>query len=229
MAVIVPVHDEEALLAACLGAVADAAAHLALLRPDVVCRTWAVLDSCTDDSARIAAASGVDVLVVDARNVGMARAAGCAAARRAFARLDGGELWTAHTDADSTVPVHWLAHQIEQADAGADIVIGTVRPDFRDLDAAQTREWWRRYTPGLANGHVHGANLGIRGDLLANAGGFPPLREHEDVRFVAAARQFGAVIVASDDAWVRTSGRTEGRTPGGYARYLREDLVSGVG
>ena len=77
----------------------------------------------------------------------------------------------------------------------------------------------------MANGAVHGANLGIRSSTLAAAGGFAPVPEHEDVMIVDRARLLGAKIFASAQANVLTSGRSEGRTPGGYARYLREDLV----
>ena len=35
----------------------------------------------------------------------------------------------------------------------------------------------------------------------------------------------GVVVVASDVVDVLTSGRAVGRAPGGYARYLREDLA----
>ena len=56
-------------------------------------------------------------------------------------------------------------------------------------------------------------------------GGYAPLAEHEDVDLVERMRQTGAVCVAADTAWVQTSGRTFGRTDGGYARYLREDLI----
>lgn len=37
-------------------------------------------------------------------------------------------------------------------------------------------------------------------------------------------RLSGAVVVATERGMVETSGRHVGRTPGGYARYLREDL-----
>lgn len=225
VAVVVPVHDEEDLLAECLASIAAAAAELRAERPEVDCRVWVVLDDCTDDSAGIARRAGAETVEIVARNVGAARSAGWEAARLTFADLPLAEVWTAHTDADSAVPAHWLRHQVAAAEAGADVLIGTVRPDFRELDPVRTREWWRRYTPGVANGHVHGANLGLRADVLRAAGGFPHLPEHEDVTLVAAVREQGARVTASDDAWVRTSGRQRGRTPGGYARYLREDLL----
>ncbi|MGB4780081.1 glycosyltransferase [Microbacterium sp.] len=221
--VVVPAHDERELLPACLEALARATRAARALVAEV--RVWVVLDACRDDSERIASARGVDVLSIDARNVGRARGTGVAALTAAFAGTPPERVWIANTDADSVVPPHWLTHQLRLADAGADLVVGTVRPDFRDLSPEQCEAWWAMYTPGVANGHVHGANLGIRASTLLAAGGFAPLPEHEDVDLVERARATGAIVRASDAAWVRTSGRASGRTAGGYARYLREDLL----
>ncbi|MFI8595294.1 glycosyltransferase [Microbacterium sp. NPDC078428] len=223
LAVVVPAHNEEALLPDCLAALRAAVERVR--RRVALVTVHLVLDACTDASAAIAAASTLGVSVVNARAVGVARTVGVAAALRAHPRVASSRLWTAHTDADSVVPAHWLEHQIELAAAGADVIVGTVRPDFRDLTRAQTDAWWATHTPGVANGHVHGANLGIRASTLLAAGGFDPVPEHEDVRLVDRAAGIGARITASDDAWVQTSGRPVGRTAGGYAAYLREKLV----
>lgn len=74
---------------------------------------------------------------------------------------------------------------------------------------------------------MHGTNLGIRASVYRAVGGYPAIAEHEDVELVAAARAVGAREVATDACWVLTSGRTDGRTPGGYARHLRESLPTG--
>ncbi|MEP6745038.1 MAG: glycosyl transferase, partial [Gemmatimonadota bacterium] len=59
------------------------------------------------------------------------------------------------------------------------------------------------------------------------ASGFPLEPEHEDVHLVAHLRaEQGLREVASDRCWVLTSGRSVGRTPGGYAGYLAHDLVA---
>lgn len=226
----IPVHDEERLLPACLAAVTAAIRHLAATHPDVATEVRVGLDGCSDRSEEITHAWGFGAVVVSERKVGAARAAALRAGREVLGGVMPSRLWTAHTDADSAVPPQWLSHQLDLADAGADVVLGTVRPDFRDLDADRIRAWWARYTPGAAaDDVVHGANLGIRASALDAAGGVPPLAEHEDVRLVDAARASGAVVVSTDGARVRTSGRTVGRTPGGYARYLREDLVDPEG
>jgi len=221
IAVIIPAHDEEELLDACLRAVAAAVRSVRRLPVAV----FLVLDACTDLSAVIAGGHDVTTVVIEEGKVGAARAAGAAAASAFFSDVAPERVWTAHTDADSVVPPHWLSHQLDLAAAGADVVVGTVHPDLRDLDDRQRRAWLTTYEIGVANGAVHGANLGIRSSTLAAAGGFAPVPEHEDVMIVDRARLLGAKIVASAQANVITSGRSEGRTPGGYARYLREDLV----
>lgn len=222
IAVIVPAHDEQELLPRCLDSVDRAAAEARACGVDV--SVWMVLDACTDGSEEVAARHPGRLVRIDATCVGAARTAGVSAALRAHADVSLERLWTAHTDADSVVPPHWLTHQLDLARV-ADVVVGTVRPEAVDLTAEQLAAWRSMHVPGRANGHVHGANLGVRASDLVAAGGFPPLREHEDVGLVDALRDAGARIVASDEAWVLTSGRQQGRTGGGYARYLREDLV----
>jgi glycosyltransferase involved in cell wall biosynthesis len=223
VAVVIPAHDEEDLLGECLESIRIASRTARGLVGEV--RVRVVLDACADRSALIAASHRMRTVSIAAHRVGAARRAGVADALRGLdaSRLD--RVWTAHTDADSVVPPHWLAHQIALANTGAHAVVGTVRPNFADLSPAQIAAWTATHTPGVANGHVHGANLGVRADWLARVGGFKNISEHEDVRLVASLRSAGAVIVPSDEAWVLTSGRLRGRTPGGYARHLREDLV----
>ncbi|WP_417374495.1 glycosyltransferase [Glutamicibacter protophormiae] len=223
MAVVIPVRNEQDLLERCLESV-RAAAEVARENGTPV-SLWVVLDVCTDESARIAAKFPAATIAVDARSVGVARAAGVRAALRTFRRVPLERVWIAHTDADSMVPAHWLIHQAALADSGADVVVGTVRPDFRDLSAAQIDAWHARHVPGVANGHVHGANLGTRASVLVEAGGFPRIPAHEDVQVVERMRARDATIIATDGAWVLTSGRQAGRAKGGYADYLRTQLV----
>ena len=72
---------------------------------------------------------------------------------------------------------------------------------------------------------MHGANLGVAADAYRRDGGFLAAPEHEDTDLVERLFDAGVVVVASDGFTVETSGRHVGRTPGGYARYLREDLL----
>ena len=95
-----------------------------------------------------------------------------------------------------------------------------MRPSTQE--PAHQRLWLDTHIPGSPNGHTHGANLGVRASTYAAVGGFSALTEHEDVRLVDACRRWGATVVATDAAEVITSGRFIGRTPGGYAGYLRD-------
>ncbi|PWD51552.1 glycosyl transferase [Serinibacter arcticus] len=226
VAVVVPARDEELLLPACLDALEAARARLAADRPDVRTAVVVVLDDCHDGSAAVAAGRADVVLLTDAGNVGAARALGVAHAAGLAGADWGATAWLAHTDGDSRVPADWLVEHVATAEAGADVLVGTVRPDPADLDAARLAAW-RLTRTAVANGHVHGANLGMRASTDALVGGIAPLGLHEDVDVVERARGAGARIVATQRCDVLTSGRLVGRTDGGYAGYLREDLVAG--
>lgn len=217
VAVLIPARDEAERIAACLHAVTVAGSR---------CRSpvsiTVVADNCTDDTALIARAfAGVRVIEIDSGNVGVARRS---AAERALVRLplDPGTVWLAHTDADSIVPSGWLASQIRHADNGYDLVIGSVRPNPRELSAAQLEAWRRSRAAGGHRGDVHGANLGVRASAYLAVGGYRPLVEHEDVDLVA--RLSAHPQIAPDDEAVVTSARLDGRTPGGFAGYLRRQI-----
>ncbi|WP_228479410.1 glycosyltransferase [Microbacterium atlanticum] len=222
MVVVVPVRNEELLLSASLSALAAAVDRATAAGIATAVRV--VLDRCTDASADIAARFPFRTLTTAAGRVGAARALGVADALDALAGVPLERIWIANTDADSRVPAGWLSN-FHDCSPIADICVGTVRPDFADLSISQRALWLRTHTRGRPNGHVHGANLGISALTYLDAGGFAPLGEHEDVDLVARCRNRGAVIVASDDAEVVTSGRFTGRTPGGYAGYLRQQAA----
>lgn len=214
--VIIPARDEEVLIARCLMSVLHAATHVQARVSITV-----AADGCLDRTVQVARGiPGVAVVELESSNVGAARAAA-----GVHALVKGAE-WLANTDADSVVPANWLSSQLELADAGADVVVGTVRPDFAELTDAEAAAWQETHVPGQPNGHVHGANLGIRASVYRASGGYRALPEHEDADLVA--RLSGFTIVASDDAEVTSSARRWGRTPGGYARYLRENLLEPV-
>jgi hypothetical protein len=214
--VVVPAHDEEALLGACLASIATAAAALVTDLPCVVVRTTVVLDRCLDGSAAVAATYGVDTVVVDARNVGVAREAGV---ERVIALADGHpreRVLVATTDADCVVPELWLVDLHALVSAGYDLVVGAVHPDPADLPLGVLERWRARHRrPEL---HVHGANLGFTLAAYARAGGLQPVGLHEDVLLVDAMRAAGCRWTTSTS--VQTSGRTTGRVAGGFATYL---------
>lgn len=222
--VVVPAKNEEDLLGECLESVRMSRAFLereACGARSLSISVMVVVDACTDGSERVARSfSGVHVAVVDFSSVGAARAHGVAL-ELARSRVPLSETWIANTDADSVVPLNWIAEQRRLANEGWDVVIGTVRPRRDDLDARRLAAWDSSHSSTEANGHVHGANLGVRADRYRDTGGFSLLPEHEDVELVEALRRNAAAIFATNTCEVVTSGRVTGRTPGGYAGYLR--------
>ena len=94
--VVVPAHNEETLLPACLMALQRAVNTVGLPVHVLV-----VADSCTDQTAVTAQACGASVISIRARNVGAARAAGMTELLRLTAGRDLGAIWLATTDADT--------------------------------------------------------------------------------------------------------------------------------
>ncbi|MDH6182126.1 glycosyltransferase involved in cell wall biosynthesis [Microbacteriaceae bacterium SG_E_30_P1] len=222
--IVVPARDEAERLPSCLIALSTAMAHLRRSHPGVRVRVTLVLDSCQDDSVEVVRfalrglLSVAETLTVDVASVGSARSIGVLRAlERTRSAAD--RVWIANTDADSRVPAEWLSNQLALADAGADVTLGTVLPELHDLSPARRAAWGSR-EDASPPGAVHGASLGIRASVYRDVGGFEPVREHEDSRLVAAARDAGARVVNLDGSPVTTSARLVGRTPGGFAGYL---------
>jgi cellulose synthase/poly-beta-1,6-N-acetylglucosamine synthase-like glycosyltransferase len=217
IAVVVPAHDEEQLLPACLDALREAERHVPLPVDVLV-----VLDSCGDGTARIAHDAGVGTLTVNARNVGRARAAGAAAV---LAGASAATTWLACTDADTRVTPDWLAQQLRLADAGADVVTGVVVVDdwteWPAATASAFRDAYRKGVRGGQHGHVHGANLGLTGAAYRRAGGFRPVPVAEDQALVRAATNAGLRVVRSTEVRVLTSARRQARVADGFSAYLR--------
>ena len=210
LGIVIPVHNEEVWLASCLQAVLKAAAS-PKLRDEMV-HTLVVLDSCTDDSACIAASFGVQTLTVQARNVGIARATG---AQRC---LDMGARWLAFTDADTLVSPDWLADQLDQC---SDAVCGTVAVNDWSGHAPQLALHFKTsYNDAHGHRHIHGANLGVSAQAYRDAGGFPPLACSEDVALVHALVACGALIAWSAAPRVVTSARKDFRAAGGFGATL---------
>ncbi len=208
--VVIPAHDEEERLEACLTSVLRASRHPALGGEPV--RVMVVLDDCSDGSARVAWEWGVRILCVEARNVGKTRAVG------SEWLLSHGARWLAHTDADTQVHPDWLAVQLA---LGTDAVCGVVEVDDWSVHATRVRQRYEAaYVDADGHPHIHGANLGVSAAAYARAGGFPALAAHEDVALVRALERTGADIAWSARCRVRTSSRKDARARGGFGDYL---------
>ena len=214
-AVVVPAHDERELLPECLTALRVAVAGIAVATEIIV-----VADACTDDTARLAAAAGAEVVTIAAGSVGVARAAGMAHALR----HGSGGLWLATTDADSRVPPEWLGWHARHAARGTDVLVGTVEVhDWSPWPAAVRHAYERRYRAALtATGHrhVHGASLGCAAPAYEDLGGFAAVDHDEDRDLVTRATRAGLRVVYDTASPVLTSARRTARAPAGFATHL---------
>lgn len=154
-------------------------------------------------------------LPLQARNVGVARAAGAALL------LAQGARWLAFTDADTRVSPAWLATQLS---LGSDAVCGSIAVDdwspHPQHGAQLAAHFADTYTDADGHGHIHGANLGVSADAYTRAGGFPPLACSEDVALVQALQRSGARIAWSAAPRVATSARRDARARGGFGDTL---------
>lgn len=216
--VVIPARNEQELLPACLRSVAGAAGRL-----EIPTRIVVALDRCTDRSAAIVAefrATGCPVrsVPVSRPGVGAARAAGM---QELLAGAEPESLWLATTDADSVVPRHWLTAQLQHAEHGADVVVGTVHvEDWTGHPPNVPSRYLAGYRAVPGHRHVHGANLGLRANHYLAVGGFPELDCDEDVALVDRLKALGSVLVWAADAPVTTSARTAARAPHGFATHL---------
>jgi glycosyltransferase involved in cell wall biosynthesis len=215
--VVIPAHNEQDLLPACLAAVRHAARQVSVPVHLVV-----VADACTDKTAELASAQGATVIESGAHNVGAARRAGVSQVLRSARHLDPAQVWVATTDADSLVPRHWLTRHLRYARRGWKGVVGTVT--IADW-AGHPHHVRQRYTQGYRawqehHPHVHGANLGFTADAYLAAGGFRPLPTAEDHALVDDLRAAGIPLLRTARLPVVTSARRRARAPHGFAWLL---------
>lgn len=210
IAIVVPAHDEESLIAQCLHSL-RVAARCPQLRGEAV-HVVVALDSCSDGTEAIARRMGAHCVAVQARNVGMARAAGAQAAVSAGAR------WLAFTDADSEVAPDWMSQQLAQR---SDAVCGTVQVrDWSGHGVQVQRHFHDTYQDRDGHRHIHGANMGVSTRAYQRAGGFAPLACSEDVALVHALQACGERIAWSAAPRVTTSARRHYRAAGGFGATL---------
>lgn len=210
---VVPAHNEDASLSACL----DALRTARTLSP-VPVRLVVVLDACSDRTAEVVG-GGVRCVTTDVANVGAARALGF----RSETSSAGSSTWYVNTDADSLVdPDHFRS--IVACAAQAHVVPGPVRVDEGLRDPVVLRRFRRDYADRERRGllQVHGANLAVRADAYRAVGGFRALAVHEDVDLVARLGRRGYRIRRTGAPCVTTSARTSTRTTGGFATFLDE-------
>jgi glycosyltransferase involved in cell wall biosynthesis len=208
--VIVPAHDEQDHIEACMQSLRRACVHAQLAGEAV--EIIVVLDACLDNTGVLARSLGARTLEVAATNVGLARQVGAQAALAAGAR------WLAFTDADSVVAPDWLAAQLA---LDADAVCGTIAiENWGAYGERMNRHFQLTYTDADEHAHIHGANLGVSAQAYVRAGGFVALPTGEDVALVEALRATSARIAWSRAPRVVTSVRSNFKAPGGFGATL---------
>lgn len=210
IAVIVPAHNEEDHIYACLMALRGATrSHLLHAEQTMVV---VVLDACTENTRTIAHYMGATTIALNARNVGAARALGAQLALAAGAR------WLSFTDADTQVAPDWIAAQLALK---SDAVCGTVAVrDWGTYGDAMRSHYNASYIDADDHQHIHGANFGVSAQAYQRAGGFKPLESSEDVALVQDLKASGASIAWSAAPRVYTSARREFRAPDGFGATL---------
>ncbi len=219
--VVVPAHNEEHYLQHCLDAMAIAASHASLDGESVA--VVIVLDDCDDLSASIVTHYPFDVIAIQAKNVGIARAIG---ATHVIAR---GACWLAFTDADTEVSPSWL---VDQLALDKELVCGSVEvrdwsPHGEHSKLLQAH-FDQHYVDEDGHRHIHGANLGVSTRAYLSAGGFEALACSEDVALVEALIALNVDVAWSATPRVYTSARTNARARGGFGDNLLKILGEGL-
>ena len=208
------------------------------------------LNNCTDGTEALVADLVVDypcpvrVLYEDhagatagwARRSAMEAAAGWLAEEGA----DDGVILT--TDADSRVGRAWITDNLACVAAGADAVAGRIALDpfeasllpptlhargrlegeyealLTELGARLDPEPWN---PWPCHWTTSGASMAVRRTVYNRVGGMPALPVGEDRAFIAAIRRHDACVRHAPHIEVITSGRLDGRAPGGAADTMK--------
>ena len=249
--VAIPVKDEEERLPACLRALAQQCDRLGRPIPPALVRIVLFANNCTDQSAslarRLGKTSSLDVRVVEGSFPPSTAHAG--AARRAA--MDIAEAWLVEggdtdgviltTDADSQVAPNWIAANLAAFEAGADAVLGRIdldgegellpaalhrRGELEDTyEGLLTELSWLldplEHNPWPHHATISGASLGVTRMAYCRVGRLPRVSLGEDKALIALLSRYDARIRYCPTVHVTTSGRTNGRAPGGVADALR--------
>ena len=249
--VAIPVRDEEERLPTCLNALAvQRDRHGRPLDPGCF-GIVVFANNCRDGSADLARSLSerlsLPLRVVEASLPPAAAHAGNA--RRAA--MDIAEAWLGEgrgsdgviltTDADSRVSADWISNNLAAIDAGADAVLGSIALDEEgDLlpEALHRRGRLESayeallielaalldplvHNPWPHHATVSGASIAVTREAYLRAGGLPRVPLGEDKALIAELIRHDAKIRFCSEVRVTTSGRLDGRAPGGVADTLR--------
>lgn len=233
--VVVPAHNEEALISRCLEALA--------VQKDVSrdeYEVFLVLDRCTDatgDRAGEIAEKHPDfrlrVLDGPGRGAGHARRVGMDAACERLLKAGRPDGLIASTDADTVVAGDWLSAQLEVSRLGARAIGGRIELEQDELSEEVFR--WReeqgrlRHREVLSNGgtsgvqehwQFSGASLALTAEAYREIGGLEPRAALEDEHLETTLIRRGVRIERPLSVRVTTSARLNGRAERGLSRDL---------
>jgi hypothetical protein len=250
LVVAIPVKDEEERLPACLRALAHQLDRSGQPIPPTLVRVVLFANNCTDQSASLGRSLGelwsLDIRVVEASLPPEAAHAG--AARRAA--MDLAETWLEEggekdgviltTDADSQVAPSWIAENLAAFEAGAEAVLGRIDLDGEgkflpealhrrgaledSYERMLTEVFWLldplEHNPWPHHATISGASLGVSRTAYYRVGRLPRVALGEDKALITLLSRQDVRIRYSPTVRVITSGRTNGRAPGGVADTL---------
>jgi hypothetical protein len=249
--VAIPVKDEEQRLPGCLAALAAQRDRHGKSLDPACFGVVVFANNCNDRSADLARSLSeqlsLPVRVVEASLPPVEAHAGNA--RRAA--MDIAEAWLDEervsdgviltTDADSRVSEDWISKNLAAIDAGADAVMGGIALDEEgDLLPEALHRRGRlesayetllielsalldplAHNPWPHHATISGASIAVTGEAYLRVGGLPRVPLGEDKAFVAELVRHDAKIRFCPEVRVTTSGRLDGRAPGGVADTLR--------
>ena len=191
VSIIIPAHDEEALLGATLDALAAALAGL-----DVPGEIVVVDDASTDRTAEIARRAGARVVAVDVRPIAAARNAGARAARGSL---------LVFVDADTIVPPAVLRGAVDAMRAGAVGGGAGAVADAASPPSVVRITRWALWIMRIAK-WAAGCFLFARRDAFERAGGFDERYfASEEIHMSRALKKHGRFVILREA--VITSGR----------------------
>jgi hypothetical protein len=249
--VAIPARDEEQRLPVCLSALARQRDRHGKTLDRACFGVVIFANNCRDRSAELARSFGerssLTVRVVEASlppaeaHAGNARRAAMDLAEAWLfeERVSGGVILT--TDADSRVSEDWIAKNLAAVDAGVDAVLGSIALDEEgDLLPQALHRRGRlesayeallielsalldplAHNPWPHHATISGASIAVTREANLRVGRLPRVPLGEDKAFVAELVRHDAKIRYCPELRVTTSGRLDGRAPGGVADTLR--------
>lgn len=232
--VVVPARDEEHGIAETLTSVRTSLTHACQHGAVSQAALEVVAHCCRDDTAAVARRVVGDLPHARVHHDDTSTTVGRVrdgAVRRSLARVRSRTdlTWVLSTDADTRVAPTWVCDILATAARDRTVAVigladldhwaGTVEGETQ-YDALLATKMRHGASPLHRHDHVYGANLGVRADAYLDVGGFPDVPVGEDQHLVDRLAAHGHELSRTTAVRVVTSGRLNGRAPGGLADHL---------